>query len=173
MPDDLVVVGRIRRSHGVEGVVVVESMTAGPDEVFVAGRELIAGSITGEATSPPRRLTIEMAEPFQGGYRVRFAGIDDRNEADRWRNRYVLAPRAELPEPGDDEFYLHDLVGLAVVLPDGAAVGRVEAYYELPHDILIEVARPSSGSVMVPYGFVTEVDIESGRLVVAPPAGLL
>lgn len=148
-------------------------MTAGPDEVFVAGRELVAGTVKGEAASPPHLLKIEMAEPFQGGYRVQFTGIADRNEADRWRNRYVLAPRAELPEPADDEIYLHDLVGLAVVLADGAPVGRVEAYYELPHDILIEVSRAQAGSVMIPYGFVTEVDVDGGRLVVAPPEGLL
>ena len=48
----------------------------------------------------------------------------------------------------------------------------MEAYYELPHDIMIEVAR-EGGSVMVPYRFVTEVDLEGKRLVVEPPDGLL
>lgn len=169
---DLVIVGRIRRSHGVKGVVVIETMTAGAEDVFSEGKELIAGTVKGEVAAPPRSLHIEMAEPFMGGYRVQFAEITGRDEADRWRNRYVLAPRSELPEPGEDEIYLHDLVGLSVHAPDGSEIGRVEAYYELPHDIMVEVTR-EKGSVMVPYRFVTEVDLEGKRLVVEPPEGLL
>lgn len=171
-PEDLVVVGRIRRAHGVVGVVVVESMTAGADEVFVPGRQLIAGTVKGEAAVPEKLLRIEMAEPFQGGYRVQFDAITERNEADRWRNRSVLAPRAELPEPKENEIYLHDLIGLTVLDQGGEAIGPVEAYYELRHDIMIEVAR-AGGSVMIPYRFVTEVDLEGKRVVVDPPEGLL
>jgi 16S rRNA processing protein RimM len=171
-PDDLVVVGRIRRAHGVFGVVVVEPMTAGADEVFTPGRRLLAGTVKGEASVPARTLRIEMAEPFQGGFRVQFDAITDRNEADRWRNRSVLSPRAELPEPKENEIYLHDLIGLVVLDRHGESVGRIEAYYELPQDIMIEVAR-TGGSVMIPYRFVTEVDIEEKRVVVDPPEGLL
>ena len=170
--DDLVVVGRIRRAHGVFGVVVVEPLTAGAEEVFTPGRQLIAGTVKGEAAVPERVLRIEMAEPFQGGFRVHFDAITDRNEADRWRNRSVLSPRAELPEPKENEIYLHDLIGLTVLDQRGEAVGQVEAYYELPHDIMIEVAR-SGDSVMVPYRFVIEVDLEGKRVVVDPPEGLL
>ena len=169
---DLVVVGRIRRSHGVKGVVVVETMTAGAEEVFSEGNVLIAGTVKGDAAIPATPLRIEMAEPFMGGFRVQFAEITDRNEADRWRNRYVLAERAELPQPGDDEIYLHDLVGLTVHDAGGAEIGRVEAYYELPHDVMVEIAR-ETGTVMVPYRFVTEVDLDQKRLAVEPPEGLL
>ena len=171
-PDELVVVGRIRRAHGVLGVLVVESKTSSAETVFTPGRELIAGTIRGDAAVPERVLRIEMAEPFQGGFRVQFSGIADRNEADRWRNRYVLLPRAELPEPDENQVYLYDLVGLSVEDQDGSVVGRVEAYYELRHDIMIEVARPG-GSVMIPYQFVVSVDLEGKRLVVDPPEGLL
>jgi 16S rRNA processing protein RimM len=168
----LVIVGRIRRSHGVKGVVVIETMTAGAEDVFSAGNELLAGTVKGDAVAPPQTLHIEMAEPFQGGFRVQFTEIVGRDAADRWRNRYVLAPREALPEPGGDEIYLHDLVGLTVEGSDGQAIGRVEAYYELPHDIMVEVVR-AKDSVMIPYRFVTLVDLESKKLVVEPPEGLL
>ena len=171
-PDDLVVVGRIRRAHGVFGVVVVEAMTAGAAEVFVPGRQLVAGTTRGDAAVPEKVLRVEMAEPFQGGFRVQFDAISGRNEADRWRNRCVLAVRSDLPEPGENEIYLHDLIGLAVLDRNGEAIGPVETYYELPQDIMIEVAR-ADGSVMIPYRFVTEVDIEGKRVVVDPPEGLL
>ena len=147
-------------------------MTAGAAEVFVPGRQLVAGTTKGEAAVPEKVLRIEMAEPFQGGFRVQFDGITGRNEADRWRNRCILVPRSELPEPGANEIYLHDLIDLEVLDRSGEAIGRIEAYYELPQDIMIEVAR-AAGSVMIPYRFVTEVDIEGKRVVVDPPEGLL
>ena len=172
MSDDLVVVGRIRRSHGVKGVVVVEPMTASAEEVFVPGRELVAGTVKGAAASPAKLLRIEMAEPFQGGFRVQFDAITGRDEADRWRDRHVLSPRAELPEPDENEIYLHDLIGLTVEEVNGAEVGKVLAYYELRHDVMIEVSR-EKGSVMIPYQFVTEVDLEAGKLVAQLPEGLL
>jgi 16S rRNA processing protein RimM len=170
--DDLVVVGRIRRAHGVKGVVVVEPMTASADEVFVEGRILVAGTVKEVAATPLKQLRIDMAEPFQGGFRVQFDAITGRDEADRWRNRCVLAPRDELPEPDENEVYLHDLVGLTVD-HHGQPVGRVVAYYELKHDVMIEVSREGAETVMIPYLFVVEIDLEAKRMVVDPPEGLL
>ncbi len=170
--DDLVVVGRIRKPHGVKGVVVVEPMTASAEEVFVPGREFIAGTVKGAPATPERKLRVEMAEPFQGGFRVQFDAITDRDEADRWRDRHVLSPRAELPEPDENEIYLHDLIGLTVEDVNAAVIGKVVAYYELKHDVMIEVER-AGDTVMVPYQFVTEVDLDGSRLVVDPPEGLL
>lgn len=169
---DLVVVGRIRRAHGVKGVVVVEPTTADADAVFVPGRELHAGTRSGAPAEPPRSLRIEMAEPFQGGYRLQLSGIDGRDEADRWRDRCLLAPRAELPDPVTGEIYLRDVVGFRVEDSSGSPVGVIEAYYELPHDVMIEVARPA-GAVLVPWRFVTAVQPAEKRIVVQPPEGLL
>jgi 16S rRNA processing protein RimM len=167
---DLVVVGRVRRSHGVHGVLVVEPMTSSPEFVFATGRQLIAGTTKGEPAVPRKEIGIEMAEPFQGGFRVQFSGIVGRDEADRWRNRYLLAPRAELPEPDENEIYLYDLVGLTVEGQDGEVIGRVEAYYELPHDVMIEVAR-SSGRCSFRTGSCQW--ISRGSVVMEPPEGLL
>jgi len=169
--DDLVVVGRIRRAHGLLGVLVVEPMTASAELVFAAGRDLIAGTVKAVAAVPARTLHIEMAEPFQGGFRVQFTGIATRDAADLWRDRYVLSHRADLPEPDESQVYLYDLIGLTAEGQGGEVVGKVVAYYELRHDVMIEVER-GKDTVMIPYRFVTEVDLEGKRLVVEPPEGL-
>jgi 16S rRNA processing protein RimM len=135
-------------------------------------RILKRGTVKGQPASPERMLRIEMAEPFQAGFRVQFSGIGDRDEAERWRDRYLLAPRAELPEPDENEIYLHDLVGLNVERNGGEIIGQVVAYYELRHDVMVEVQR-AEDTVMIPYRFVTEVDLEQKRLVVELPDGLL
>ncbi|HEX9565183.1 MAG TPA: ribosome maturation factor RimM [Gemmatimonadaceae bacterium] len=173
-PSGLVAVGRVRRSHGVRGVLVVEALTSGPEPVFAAGRRLFVAASSGEPMDSPRELHVEWAEPFQGGFRVQFSEITGREESDLWRNRLLLAPRGELPAPDETVFLLQNLIGLHVERANGDAVGTVEAYYELPHDVLIEVSRPV-GSVLIPYReeFVTSVDLEAKRMVVEPPEGLL
>jgi 16S rRNA processing protein RimM len=157
------------------GVLVVEPLTSQPESIFESGRRLVGGDARGQPLEPGRELHVEWAEPFQGGFRVQFAEIRDRDEADRWRDRRVLLARAELPEDPGDGIALEDLVGLEVVRENGDTVGTVLGYYELPHDVLIEVVRPGGDSVLIPFReeFVNVVDFDERRLVVEPPEGLL
>lgn len=170
----LVQVGRVRRAHGMHGVLAVETLHAGAEEVLVPGRRVFADKLHAPDDDAAVALTIEMAEPFKGGLRVQFEEIQDRESADAWRGRYLLVPADELPERDDESIDPADLVGLEVYLTSGGLVGTVESYYELRHDLLIEVAR-DAGAVLVPFRpeFVESVDVESGRIVINPPEGLL
>lgn len=168
------IVGRVRRAHGVRGELYLEVMTDAPDAIFAPGARLFAGTTAGDLARDGATLTVSSVRPFKDGLLVTFEEIRDRNAADLWRERYLLLPLDELPPPGEDEVFLHDLVGLRVQRADGTPVGTVVAYYELPHDILLEIQRDGA-TVLVPYRdeFVTEVDVDGGVLVVAPPEGLL
>jgi 16S rRNA processing protein RimM len=173
---DLTIVGRVRRAHGIHGELVIEPLTDAPDAVFAAGRRVFAGTVDGDPAPDKRELVVEESRPFKGGgWIVAFVGIIDRNEAERWRERYLLAPVTELKPLAEDEFYLHDLPGLRVVLDgSGELVGEVTDVYELPHGVMLDVRR-ANGSVLIPFRpeVVTQVDIGERRLVIAPPDGLL
>jgi 16S rRNA processing protein RimM len=172
---DLTIVGRVRRAHGIRGELVVEPLTDVPDAVFAPGRRVIAGTVDGDPSPDGRELLVEESRPFKGGWIVAFSSIVDRNEAERWRERYLLAPKSELVPTTAGEFYVHDLFGLSVV--DAATqdvVGEVTDVYELPQGILLDVRRPV-GSVLVPFRpeVVTEVDLAGRRLLITPPEGLI
>jgi 16S rRNA processing protein RimM len=173
---DLTIVGRVRRAHGIHGELVIEPLTDAPDAVFAAGRRVFAGTVDGDPAPDKRELLVEESRPFKGGgWIVAFVGIVDRNEAERWRERYLLAPVAELEPLAEDEVYLHDLPGLRVVLDgSGELVGEVTDVYELPHGVMLDVRR-ANGSVLIPFRpeVVTQVDIGERRLVISPPDGLL
>ena len=104
-----------------------------------------------------------------------FESIVDRNEAELWRQRYLLAPADELEPIREDEVYVHDLLGMTVVV-DGslARVGDVTDVYELPQGLMLDVKR-DHGSVLIPFRpeVVTRVDRTERRLVIDPPEGLL
>src|SRR4051812_2879614 len=173
-----IIVGRVRKAHGIRGEVVVETITDAPDAIFASGRRVFAGTATGELA--PNRLELHVAtvRPFNDGYLVGFAEVPDRTAAESWRGRYLLLPSDEVAPPADDEVYVHELVGMRVQLQDGASLGVVEETYELPQGLAIDVRREApreKETVMLPYDDRTIASVDRGTrtIVVTPPDGLL
>ena len=168
------IVGLIRKAQGIRGEVVVELLTDKPDVVFASGSRVFAGDTNGDlaaardvrGTETPVTLTIERARPFKQGLIVQFEEIRDRDSAELWRGRYVLAPFSELPPPEEDQVYLHDLVGMKVESRTGESLGTVTSFYELPQGVMLDV-KTERGSVLVPYRpeIIVRTDLE-GRFVV-------
>jgi 16S rRNA processing protein RimM len=161
------VVGRIGRPHGLSGEVTVQVSTDFPEQRFAVGAQL--RSDTG------RTLTVETVRPHRGVLLVRFAGITDREGAADLRGGTLSVDATDLPDLTDpDEFYDHQLEGLAAVGPDGVALGRVREVVHAPASDLL-VLDTANGEVLVPFvrAIVPEVDLAGGRVVLDPPAGLL
>lgn len=177
---EFAIVGRIRKPHGIRGEVVVEIVTDAPEAIFASGARVFVGGTTPEPPRPPRpemrEARIERARDQGAMWLVKLDVIADRNEAERWRDRYLYVPETELPPPAADEVYLHDLPGMTVVLAEsGHVVGEVEAWYELPQGLVVEVKKPDGALVLVPYipTVVREVDVDARRVLLTPPDGLL
>jgi 16S rRNA processing protein RimM len=107
------------------------------------------------------------------------AGVDSREAAEALTNQAVYAAEADLPPLAEDEIYLHDLVGMDVVLAgdDGApgpVLGRVVDVQDAAAQTLFVVAREGAPHVLLPdvEEFVVGVDEENRRLLVRPPEGL-
>src|SRR3954470_22592223 len=136
-----IIVGRVRKAHGIRGEVVVEPITDAPDAVFASGRRVFAGTASGDLAPNRAELHVATSRPFNEGFLVAFAEVPDRTVAETWRGRYLLLPAHEVAPPADDEVYVHELVGMRVQLEDGAPVGVVEETYELPQGLAIDVRR--------------------------------
>ena len=172
---EFAIVGRVRKAHGIHGELVVEPLTNVPDAVFAPGRRVFAGTVDGDPARDRRELVVEESRPFKGGWIVAFDSIADRNEAELWRERYLLARVNELAPVEEGEVYIHDLFGLSVVRAGSLEpVGEVTDVYELPQGVMLDVRRPS-GSVLIPFRgeVVTRVDLAERRLEIDPPEGLL
>jgi 16S rRNA processing protein RimM len=183
MPEpEYAIVGLIRKAQGIRGEVVVEPLTDKPDIVFAAGSRVFAGTadgdlaivrdVKGEEETPT--LTVSGSKPFKKGLIVQFEELHDRDSAQLWRGRYLLAPFSELPPLQKDEVYLHDLIGMAVVRLSGEAVGAVTTFYELPQGIMLDV-ETSHGSVIIPYRpeIVVKTAIEARTIVIDDTLGFL
>jgi 16S rRNA processing protein RimM len=162
----------VRNVHGLRGELVIEPITDEPDAIFAAGRRLFMGNVRGVVQGEPRE--IQSARPFKNGFIVKLSGIDDRNEAELWRDRYFLLPVEETSPLEEGEVYLHELEGMRVDLVSGETLGKVVAFYELPQGIILDVSRAGKGTVMIPYDHVvTSVDREARVITIDPPEGLI
>ena len=169
-------VGRVRRAHGVRGELVLEPLTDEPLAIFASGRRVFAGTVSGavwcdEATGAVRELVVTGVRPFKDGLLVTIDQIADRTEADRWRGRHLLVPASELPEPAEGALYLRELEGMRVLDEQGADIGVVTAWYEVPNGILLDL-RSDTGEATLPFNahFVRSVNRAARTLTaVIPP----
>ena len=165
-----VVVGRVGRAHGVRGEVSVDVHTDEPERRFAPGAELRADGCDSDA------LTVVAARSHGARLLVTFRQVSDRTAAESLRGATLLAVIAEGERPADpEEFYDHQLVGVAVRTEERGVVGRVSDVLHLPSQDVLVVATGDGREALVPFvgALVPSVDLELGELTVADQPGLL
>lgn len=172
-----VVIGRVVRAHGIRGELSVEVRTDQPEDRFAVGAVVLARDPRPtRGSGSERRLRIAATRWHGTRLLVTFEELADRTAAEEFRGRLLVADVAPDEDTGDpDDFYDHQLVGLAVHTVDGAVIGTVTEVVHLPMQDLLAVGKTDGGEVLVPLvrDIVPEVDLAERRVVVDPPAGLL
>ena len=174
--DDIeVVVGRLGRPHGLRGEVTIEVRTDEPERRFAEGAVLRAEPPGGSA-SPLRSLSVAGSRWHSGTLLVRFEELADRDAAEAARGILLFATVAVDEAPEDpDEFYAHQLVGLAAYDEHGTHLGEVSALVRGGAQDLLTVRTPDGREALVPFvkALVPVVDLTGGRVVVADRPGLV
>ena len=169
-------VGRLVKAHGLKGAFKLELYTDDPEGRFVPGKTF---TLQVPETSPwhGRELTVREFRWMNSHPVAFFEGIDDRTVAEGLVKAILWIDQdTESAPEEEDAWYDHQLVGLDVVR-DGAVIGRVVRVDHFPaQDLLIvrPTGRGEDADVLVPFvnAIVPEVDVDGGRVVVTPPAGL-
>jgi 16S rRNA processing protein RimM len=147
--DELVVVGRVGKPHGVDGSFFVEGASDAPER-FAKGAALLVDGEPAEVATSKRgaggRVVIRLDRPVP-------------------RGATLAVRRSDLPEPDEDAYYVFQLVGLAVEEEGGRALGTVIEVENGPaNDALVLDSGP-----LLPLvdACVLDVDLEAGRILVA------
>jgi 16S rRNA processing protein RimM len=167
--DAMAVVGRIARTHGLKGHVIVNAETDFPDLRFHPDAEVFV-----KPRGEVERLTIGSVRFQRDRPIVALRGIDDIGAAERLVGAELRVPVEWLAPLPEGAFYRHDLVGCAVVTDAGDEVGTVKEIEGAGGGNRLVVETPS-GDVLVPLAqdICTTIDIPGKRIVIAPPQGLL
>jgi 16S rRNA processing protein RimM len=146
---DAVVVGRVGKSHGLDGSFVVEGASE-TRELFAAGAKLL---VEGE------EATVVGSKQARGRPVIRL----DRRVA---RGTALEVPRSALAPTAEDEYYVFQLVGLEVSDEGGARLGTVK---DVAPGLANDVLELDSGLLLpMVEDCVLSVDLDVGRIVVAP-----
>jgi len=162
-PDRLILVGRVAGAFGVKGEVRITAYTDDP-AALLGYRDLK------RADGSPA-LTLTEGRAHKGVLVARAREVATREDAEALRGVELYIPRAALPAPDEDEFYLADLIGLRAVTAAGETLGRVKSVQNFGAGDLLEIAPEAGPTWWLPFtkAAVPDVRIAEGLIVAAPP----
>jgi 16S rRNA processing protein RimM len=167
--DRMVLVGRIARPHGIRGHVIVT-----PETDFVADRFRTGATFWTRSDRGHEVLTVDSVRVQNGRPVIGFEGFDRIEDVERLAGLDLRVPEDSLLPLESGAYYLHDLVGCAVVTMSGEPVGEVKRVEGGAGASVLSV-EGRRGEVLVPLAadICVEVDIPGRRIRINPPEGLL
>jgi 16S rRNA processing protein RimM len=170
-----VLVGRIGKPHGIRGHVTIDVRTDEPERRFVDGARLRAVAPRGSAFRE-QELTVEASRWHQGTLHLLFAELPDRNAAEAARDVLLYADIPADATPDDpDEYYDHQLVGLAAYDTHGAHLGEVTGLVHGGAQDLLTIRTTDRREALVPFvkALVPVVDLAERKVVIDDRPGLV
>ena len=167
--EDLLKVGVITTTHGVRGEVKVFPTTD------AAERFLELEYVLRDTGRELRRLDIKNVRFFKNLVILKFDGIDNINDIEKYKGKDLWIPREEAQELGEDEYYIADLQGLNVVLEDGTEFGTLRDVMETGANDVYIIDSNEHGEVLLPAikECILDVDLEKNTMTVHLMKGLL
>jgi 16S rRNA processing protein RimM len=190
VPEDWVHLARIRHPQGRKGEVFAKLLSDFPEKFAERKRLWLLGDPAASKTTPhktavaaPREVELIAHWPHKGGIVLHFAGVDSITAAETLNGLIVAIPRAERAALGEDEVYIGDLIGCALVdvaqsNESGAnpvTVGEIENVDRTAGPVALLVVRGAAGEVLVPFAksYLRSIDLKARRVEMALPEGLV
>ena len=146
------VVGFLRRAHGVRGEMIMDLHTDFPERLR-SGRKLLIGD-------EHRPMTLSNARPHAKGMLVKFQEIETPEDAAQFRNQWVYVKTTDVPRLPEGQVYQHELFGFAVEDERGNLLGEVVEILETGANNVYVVRNESGKEILLPAipSVVLEVD---------------
>lgn len=174
MPDapKYLLLGEILRPHGVRGEMRLRVMTDYPERIADLDRVYLSDDAN---DVDPRPYAVEGMRMSNEYGLLKLKGIDDRNDAERLRQLFVMVDMEHAVPLEEGEFYLYQIIGAVVTTKDGVTLGPITDVLETGANDVYVVDSEQYGEVLIPVTehTILETDIDGGRVVVDLPEGLL
>lgn len=162
-------VGVITSPHGIKGEVKVFPTTDDAKR-FKELKKVILD--TGKEYIP---MEIEHVKFFKNMVILKFKGYDNINEIEKYKSKDLLITRDQAVDLAPDEYFITDLIGLAVVSDQGVELGTLKDVLETGANDVYVVAMKDGKELMLPAigDCILNVDLEQGRMEVHVLEGLM
>ena len=167
--EEMALVGRIARPHGLRGQVVVNPETDFIEERFAKGAIVWTRSSAGEEQLTVASLRLQNGRPIVG-----FVGFDRIEDVERLAGQELRVPEDALQPLQAGTYYEHQLVGCVVETTAGDVVGEV-AKVEGGAGASRLVMEGPRGEILIPLAvdICVDIDVVRKKIRIKPPEGLL
>lgn len=161
------VIGKLRRPHGVHGEMIMEILTDFPDRLKPGMTVFV-----GEEYKP---LTAKSWRVHQNGLLVSFNDFTTPETVGIFRNHFVYVKTSALPELPKGEYYHHQVIGLRVVDENGVELGCVVDVIATGANDVLVVLQANGKEFLLPVvdEMVLDIDIEKHEILARPLPGLI
>lgn len=158
-----ILVGKVRRPHGVDGELIIDAYSEDPER-FKPGRNIFLGKDHLSFTVRSRRMVDK-------AMLITLKGLDDPDEAGKYRNNLIYVNKVDLPELPEGEYYHFDLIGLDVFDPKGNSLGKLNEVIETGANDVYVVTNEKGEEILVPAisQVIMDVSLAEHRMIVNPP----
>lgn len=167
--EDLLQAGVITTTHGIRGEVKVFPTT---DDVH---RFEDLDSVLLDTGKEYMELEIENVKYFKQYAILKFKGIDNINDIEKYKGRSLYVTRDQAIPLEEDEYYIADLIGLDIYLENGEKFGVLKDVMETGANDVYIVETEEGKEVLIPaiHECVLDIDVEENRMEIHLMDGLL
>lgn len=167
--EELLQVGVITSTHGVRGEVKVYPTTDDATRFKQLKHVLLD---TGKETLP---LEIQGVNFFKQFVILKFKGIDNINDIEKYKRCPILVERCDAVELEEDEYFIADMIGMAVETEEGKEFGTLKDVIETGANDVYVIDSIEHGEVLVPAikECILNVNIEECRMKIHLMDGLV
>lgn len=171
--ENMVLVGKVSRSHGNKGQVIVNPETDFPERRFSVGQTMFVNR--DDAVKP---LTVTSVRFQRGRPILGLMGMTTMSDAEALAGFELRIPVEFLETLPQGMFYRHDLIGCAVWTVEGTDVGTVadvEGSLEGGRLVVRNEVEEVGRDVLIPLveAICVQIDITGRQITIDPPVGLL
>ena len=167
---DLFRVGVIANTHGIKGEVKVFPTTDAPER-FKKLKSVILDAKREKIT-----LEIQSARFFKNLVIVKFKGIDDINDIEKYKGCDLYVTRENATPLNEGEYYIADLIDMTVIDDEGKELGVLYDVMQTgANDVFVVKLNDTDKELLLPNipDCVLDIDLESGIIKVHVLDGLM
>jgi 16S rRNA processing protein RimM len=166
--EELLQVGVITSTHGVRGEVKVFPTT---DD---AARFKNLKQVILDDGKQQREMEIASVKFFKNMVIVKFKGIDNINDVEKYRRARLLVTRENAVPLAENEYFIADLIGLLAKSEDGEELGTITDVLQTGANDVYVVTTPQKEEILVPAirDCIKRVDLENKEMLIHLLPGL-
>jgi len=149
------VVGFLRRPHGVQGEIIMDLHTDFPERLR-SGRKLLVGD-------EHKPMTLASARPHAKGMLIKFKGVETPEDVGQFRNQWVYVKASAVPPLPEGQIYQHELFGFKVVDENDNVLGELVEIIETGANDVYVVKDDSGRELLLPAIPSVILDLDPAR----------